>query len=91
MSDQPKDTTPPRDTSPLGRSVEAVERESGNLVNDPREGETLRRDQGPAVIPAVANANTTGMIAAVAPADLIEPGSGPDDGTSTVNRDSSEE
>ncbi|GAA0507375.1 hypothetical protein [Deinococcus depolymerans] len=85
MSDQPKDTTP------LGRSVEAVEREGGNLINDPREGEALRRDQGPAVIPAVTNANTTGVIAAVAPADLIEPGSGPDDGTSTVNRDSSEE
>lgn len=78
------------DTTPLGRSVEDIERESGNLVNDSREGESLRRDET-AVIPAVANANTTGMIAAVAPTDLIEKGSGPDDGTGTVNRDSSEE
>ncbi|GAA5436265.1 hypothetical protein ACMT4L_06785 [Deinococcus sp. A31D244] len=78
------------DTTPLGRSVEDIERESGNLINDSREGESLRRDET-AVIPAVANANTTGMIAAVAPADLIEKGSGPDDGTGTVNRDSSEE
>lgn len=83
-------TDPLHDTTPLGRSVEDIERESGNLTNDPREGESRRRDET-AVIPAVANANTTGMIAAVAPADLIEKGSGPDDGTSHTNRDSSEE
>ncbi|GGR53469.1 hypothetical protein GCM10008959_13850 [Deinococcus seoulensis] len=83
-------TDPLHDTTPLGRSVEDIERESGNLTNDPREGESMRRDET-AVIPAVANANTTGMIAAVAPTDLIEKGSGPDDGTGTVNRDSSEE
>lgn len=68
---------------PLGKSVEQVQRESGNLVNSPVEGE-VRREQEDAemlVVPAVPNANQTGTPAvAVNPGALVEPGSGADDG-----------
>ena len=68
---------------PLGKSVEQVEQESGNLVNSPVEGEEMRaRETAEAlVVPAVPNANQTGTPAvAVNPGALIEGGQGADDG-----------
>lgn len=68
---------------PLGKSVEEIERESGNLVNSPVEGETMRqRETAEAlVVPAIPNANQTGTPAvAVHPGALMDTGSGADDG-----------
>lgn len=76
---------------PLGRSVEEVEQESGNLANSPVEGEQVRRDQDTAlVVPAVVNGNATGIPAAVTPGALVDRGGEASDGTTRENRDSSE-
>ncbi|UBV42050.1 hypothetical protein LAJ19_10440 [Deinococcus taeanensis] len=75
--------------TPLGKSVEEIEQEGGNLVNDARQGEAVRRDEAP-VVPAVSTLQGSGVIAALRPGDLIERGSGAEDGTASTNRDSSE-
>ncbi|MFC4637592.1 hypothetical protein [Deinococcus hohokamensis] len=45
---------------PLGKSVEEVEREGGNLTNPPVPGE-LRRDDDAPVVPAVIGGNASGV------------------------------
>ncbi|WP_414656817.1 hypothetical protein ACINK0_11765 [Deinococcus sp. VB343] len=75
---------------PLGKSVEQVERESGNLVNSPVEGEVMREREvtEALVVPAIPNANQTGTPAVmVNPAGLVESGSGADDGRATPPSD----
>ncbi|MFD1731137.1 hypothetical protein ACFSC4_08755 [Deinococcus malanensis] len=44
---------------PLGKSVEEIEREGGNLENSPVQGEDRRRDDG-LVVPAVIGGTTSG-------------------------------
>ncbi|GHF49866.1 hypothetical protein HNQ07_002852 [Deinococcus metalli] len=79
-------------SEPLGKSVEEVEQESGNLVNSPVGGETVRRDEDVAVVvPAVVNGNTTGVPALINPEGLTDRSGTPADGTTRENRDSSEE
>lgn len=80
-------------SEPLGKSVEEIEQESGNVVNSPVEGEVRRaHDEAalPGVVPAAANVNETGV-----PGVVINPGAlvehvGPDDGAARPTRDSSE-
>ncbi|MBZ9751331.1 hypothetical protein GO986_08040 [Deinococcus sp. HMF7620] len=76
--------------APLGKSVEEIEQESGNLTNDPREGEAVRRAEA-AVVPAVVNGTTSGVPAVIRPDVLIDQSGGADDGRTVTNRDSSEE
>ncbi|MFC4424634.1 hypothetical protein [Deinococcus navajonensis] len=45
---------------PLGKSVEEVEREGGNLTNSPVPGE-LHRDEDAPVVPAVIGGNASGV------------------------------
>ncbi len=77
-------------SEPLGKSVEEVESESGNLVNSPVEGEQIRQADT-AGIPAVIPSNGAGVPAIVNPGALIEPGSGAYDGTANTGRDTTEE
>lgn len=65
---------------PLGKSVEEIEREGGNLENSPVQGEDLRRDDG-LVVPAVVGGITSGAPAAVVGAGLLTDRGGADDGT----------
>ena len=70
-------------SEPLGKSVEEIESESGNLVNSPVEGEQRREESLGAGLPPViaTNANTTVMGGIVNPASLTDDlGSGADDG-----------
>lgn len=76
--------------APLGRSVEEVEQESGNLENSPVQGEETGPDEITA-LPATANANTSAVPAVLYPDHMEERGNTPDDGTARPNRDSSEE
>ncbi|NTY00404.1 hypothetical protein [Deinococcus sp. JMULE3] len=76
--------------APLGKSVEEIQQESGNVVNSPATGEARRAEEAP-VVPALVTGTGSGVIAAVRPDALIEPGSGADDGRDHQNRDSSEE
>lgn len=78
-------------SEPLGKSVEEVEQETGNVTNSPVEGEALRRAEDTTlVVPAVVNSNTSGIPALVNPDALTDRGSRADDGTTRENRDSSE-
>ncbi|WP_102127820.1 hypothetical protein [Deinococcus planocerae] len=71
--------------TPLGRSVEEVEQEGGNLKNPPAtSGELWDNDQ--IALPAVANANTTAVPAVLDP-DITPDGTVPgerDSGGGTV-------
>ncbi|WP_309572467.1 hypothetical protein [Deinococcus sp.] len=79
-------------SEPLGKSVEEVQQESGNITNSPVEGEAVRREEDASlVVPAVVNANTSGVPAMVNMNRLVEGDAGADDGTRPGNRDSSEE
>jgi len=71
--------------APLGRSVEEVEQESGNLENSPVEGEQ-RRSHDEAAVPAIANSNTSAVPAVLNPDGLSEEGSRADDGTARTGR-----
>ncbi|BDP41231.1 hypothetical protein DAETH_12000 [Deinococcus aetherius] len=66
--------------TPLGRSVEEVEREGGNLENPPAaDGELWQGDE--IALPAVANANTSAVPAVLDPdvtPDGTDPGGGDD-------------
>ncbi|EYB68389.1 hypothetical protein DEIPH_ctg025orf0279 [Deinococcus phoenicis] len=75
--------------APLGKSVEEIEQESGNLENSPVQGEQVRDQEGVAV-PAIVNGNASSIPAIVNVDRLTEGGSGADDGTAPTNRDSSE-
>jgi hypothetical protein len=88
---------------PLGKSVEEIEQDSGNLVNSPVEGEQ-RRDSDATFVPAIANGNASGIpgtgigTASGVPAILhtnllrdVEATNTANDGTTRENRDSSEE
>ncbi|MBZ9714025.1 hypothetical protein [Deinococcus multiflagellatus] len=77
--------------APLGKSVEEIEQEGGNLINDPRPGEARRDDDLAGVVPAVVNGTTSAVPAVVRPGALVEGGSGADDGRTREGRDSSEE
>ncbi|GGM42780.1 hypothetical protein GCM10008956_18980 [Deinococcus arenae] len=76
--------------APLGKSVEEIEQESGNVVNSPVEGEARRAEEAP-VVPALVTGTGSGVIAAVRPDALIESGDDADDGRARENRDASEE
>jgi len=92
--------------APLGRSVEEIEREGGNLVNSPVQGEDRRDDGLPLAVPlGVAGTGVGAPVAGnfngsqVLPtAGLIgtdsglrtQEGSDADDGRAHENRDSSE-
>lgn len=75
--------------APLGRSVEEIEQESGNLDNSPVQGEEVRSNE-PGLVPAVANGNTSGVPALINPDGLTEHGSGPEDGTARSGRGNGE-
>ncbi|THF68194.1 hypothetical protein E7T06_17420 [Deinococcus sp. Arct2-2] len=89
---------------PLGKSVEEVEQDAGNVVNSSVEGEQ-RHDNDETFVPAIANGNATGVpaivggtaggIAAVLHTNLLTDVDGnhdsTNDGTTRENRDSSEE
>lgn len=76
---------------PLGKSVEEIERESGNVRQSPVEGEAQGGD-GVVVVPAISNINETAVPGVIVnPGALVEPGAGPDDGRVRPARDSSEE
>lgn len=88
MTDQPNRYG----NEPLGKSVEEVEQESGNVANSPVGGESVRHDQDSTlVVPAVVNSNTSGIPAVLNADALVEDGSGAADGRRRENRDSSEE
>lgn len=72
---------------PLGKSVEEIEENSSNRVNSPVEGEQRRDEEGVA-IPAIVNGNASSVPAIVNADQLVEDGSGRDDGTETNARDS---
>ncbi|GGK22121.1 hypothetical protein GCM10008955_14520 [Deinococcus malanensis] len=79
---------------PLGKSVEEIEREGGNLENSPVQGEDRRRDDG-LVVPAVIGGTTSGAPGAVVGAGLLaDRTGGADDGTArsgdSARRDDSE-
>ncbi|GMA13750.1 hypothetical protein E5F05_15325 [Deinococcus metallilatus] len=83
--------------APLGKSVEEIEQDSGNLVNSPVEGEEVRDGGGPdglLVPPILSGPSGTGMIPAIIDGGRVireaEDGSGADDGTDHPGRDSSE-
>lgn len=76
--------------APLGRSVEEIEQESGNLQNSPVPGEMVRDDDA-AALPAIVNSNQSASPAVVNTANLMEGGGGADDGTARTNRDGGEE
>lgn len=76
--------------APLGKSVEEIEQESGNVVNSSVEGEARRAEEAP-VVPALVTGTGSGVIAAVRPDALIESGDDADDGRARENRDASEE
>lgn len=77
--------------SPLGKSVEEVQDESGNVVNSPVEDEAVRASQEK-VVPVVANSNASGTpVAVVRPEGLVEAGAGTDDGTARTNSQSTPE
>lgn len=63
--------------APLGKSVEEVEQESGNLINPPVEGEAMRAGQDAAdmIVPAIPTgiASGTGMAGAVPAAGAVVP------------------
>ncbi|PNY81837.1 hypothetical protein [Deinococcus koreensis] len=78
-------------SEPLGRSVEEIEQETGNVTNSPVEGEAVRHAEDTTlVVPAVVNSNTSGIPALVNPDALTDGGGRADDGTTRENRDSSE-
>lgn len=60
--------------TPLGRSVEEVEQEGGNLENPPGAGENPRGDDGDTkvALPVVANANASAVPAVLDPEGLRE-------------------
>lgn len=74
--------------TPLGKSVEEVEQESGNLENPAAEGERVQGEAG--ALPAIVNSNTSAVPAVLNPEGLHEEGSGADDGTARTSRDNSE-
>lgn len=76
--------------APLGRSVEEIEQEGGNLQNSSVPGEAVR-DRDAAAIPAIVNGNQTGVPAMLNVDNLVEGGGGADDGTARTNRDGGEE
>lgn len=80
--------------APLGKSVEEVEGDAGNLVNSPVPGENLG-DDGAAFVPAIPASNASNVIGVVgagglAGNGLVQGGGDADDGTTRENRDSSE-
>ncbi|MEW6421372.1 MAG: hypothetical protein AB1511_06565 [Deinococcota bacterium] len=82
---------------PLGKSVEEVEAEGGNRLNSPVPGEQVREDElgaGLVVPPVLSGPSGTAMIPAVMDGERLteraDDGSGPDDGNTPKNRDSSE-
>lgn len=87
--------------APLGKSVEEIEQDAGNRVNDSTPGEDARRDtDGAAVLPAVANGTTsgvpavlnpTGLAAGLAATDAMDRENTATGGGARENRDSSEE
>lgn len=56
--------------APLGRSVEEVEQEGGNLVNPPGPGEDRGDDE--VALPSVANANASAVPAVLDPTGMRE-------------------
>ncbi|WP_019588676.1 hypothetical protein [Deinococcus apachensis] len=60
--------------TPLGRSVEEVEQEGGNLENSPVTGEDLRGGEGDhkVALPSVANANASVVPAVLDPEGMRE-------------------
>lgn len=74
-------------SEPLGKSVEEIQEEGGNLVNSPVEGERMRDEEGVA-IPAIVNGNASSVPAIVNADLLVEGGGGPNDGTDPNSRDS---
>lgn len=79
-------------SEPLGKSVEEVESESGNLENSPVSGEAVRDAENEAsVVPALVNGNATGIPAVVRPEALVERGGEANDGRMDRDRDASEE
>ena len=50
-----------KDTSPLGKSVEEIERESGTVVNSPLPAEERQGAQGVAAVPLIPVAATAGV------------------------------
>ncbi|MPY65429.1 hypothetical protein F8S09_01810 [Deinococcus sp. SDU3-2] len=76
--------------APLGRSVEEIEQESGNLVNSSLPGETVR-DNDTAAVPAIVNSNQSASPAVVNPENMMVSGGGADDGTAHTHRDGGEE
>lgn len=76
--------------APLGRSVEEIEQESGNLINSSRPGEAVREDDA-AAFPAIVNSNQSASPAIVNPENLLERGGDADDRTARTHRDGDEE
>ncbi|WP_027460952.1 hypothetical protein [Deinococcus murrayi] len=76
--------------APLGRSVEEIEQESGNLINSSRPGEVVREDDA-AAFPAIVNSNQSASPAIVNPEKLLERGGDADDRTARTHRDGDEE
>ncbi|THF84890.1 hypothetical protein E7T09_19855 [Deinococcus sp. KSM4-11] len=86
------DTSNRYGSEPLGKSVEEVEQESGNVVNPPVAGEAVRRAEDETlVVPAIVNGNTTGVPALINRDALVDRSGTANDGTARENRDSSEE
>lgn len=54
-------TDPLKDTSPLGKSVEEIEQESGNTTNSSVPTEERRDDHGVGVVPLIPVAATAGV------------------------------
>lgn len=54
-------TDPLKDTSPLGKSVEEIERESGNLTNSSVPTEARQDGEGAGVVPLIPVAATAGV------------------------------
>ena len=75
---------------PLGKSVEEVEQESGNLINSPVEGEVQRAGED-TFVPVIANANATGVPGAIFGGSAMVDRTGTaDDGSTTRSRDADE-
>ncbi len=75
---------------PLGKSVEEVEQESGNVVNSPVEGE-VRRVNEETFVPVIANANATGVPGAIFNGSAMVDRTGTaDDGSTSRTRDADE-
>ena len=75
---------------PLGKSVEEVEQESGNLVNSPVEGEVQRAGED-TFVPVIANANATGVPGAIfSGGALVDRTGTADDGSTSRSRDADE-